>query len=182
MSGLSNRVMNMKFMQKLDKVSGNGKDDDGPKVKDISEWGLLNSSRLKNIANQPTVVESIGYTSANAFSSIYDHFEENADVVSKPSTRRTWGNKLEEEDAANLRALKDSVESAKAKKPISGIKEIRQQSEASEQEPESTKDFLDSLWSKKKKSSSKKRNSSDVPEPAGAPLIKRKKRKVVPSS
>lgn len=181
MSGLSSRVMNMKFMQSLDKVSRKSNDDDGPKVKDISEWGLLNSSKLKKLAQQPTVVESIGYTSVNSFSSIYDDFEEE-DAMSKPPARRTWGDDLEETDAASLARLKDSVESAKAKKPASRIREARQQTAESDADPESTKEFLDSLWSKKKKSSSKKRSSPDLPETPDVPIIKKKRRRLETSS
>lgn len=75
MSGLSNRVMNMKFMQK----GGEQRPEPAAKVRDPSEWALTAAR-----APPRPVVETVGYTSINAAS---------------PRGRRTWGAPAAADDA-----------------------------------------------------------------------------------
>jgi hypothetical protein len=75
MSGLSNRVMNMKFMQK----GGEQRPEPAAKVRDPSEWALAAAR-----APPRPAVETVGYTSINA---------------ATPRGRRTWGAPATSDDA-----------------------------------------------------------------------------------
>lgn len=92
MSGLSNRVMNMKFMQKADAMVETKKTEEKEKkIKDLSEWVLPNSSQLlKN--RKDNTVKNIGYTSINSFSNANLEFDDdNEDISPVVPARRTWG-------------------------------------------------------------------------------------------
>ncbi|KAK6460291.1 hypothetical protein DFJ63DRAFT_248348 [Scheffersomyces coipomensis] len=102
MSGLSHRVMNMKFMQKTEKQDQrNEKEPGSSKVKDSSEWINPHSKNLlKQIQiskNSNSNIQSIGYGSINSFnrvSSVTTIEEEDEPINDTPiiPTRRTWGN------------------------------------------------------------------------------------------
>ena len=96
MSGLSSRVMTMKFMQKADSVK---EQEETNKVKDTSEWVLPNAALLVKKANKKknNISESVGYGSINSFGAIVALEESDDDEVSKPqvSVRKTYGKKEE---------------------------------------------------------------------------------------
>lgn len=105
MSGLSNRVMNMKFMQKSDEKTPEKDPDTQKKVKDASEWVLPNSHLLKAKAKPISNVKSIGYASINSFDDFGDD-----NVVSVPVGRKTWGAPVKEEPVPlQMDKIKDSI-------------------------------------------------------------------------
>ncbi|EGW34542.1 uncharacterized protein SPAPADRAFT_149578 [Spathaspora passalidarum NRRL Y-27907] len=81
MSSLSNRVMNMKFMQKADDLKiSEEREQNQKKIADLSEWVLPYSKSLLKMAQSKPKIESVGYGS----------------IMSAP-TRRSWGTKVEQE-------------------------------------------------------------------------------------
>ncbi|ODV78182.1 uncharacterized protein CANTADRAFT_32772, partial [Suhomyces tanzawaensis NRRL Y-17324] len=90
MSGLSSRVMNMKFMKKADAVDSQNKEEEHKKkIKDMSEWVLpylkTMIAKMQNVNN----IETVGYGSINAFDGPADGGDSFYGNV--PSARRTWG-------------------------------------------------------------------------------------------
>ncbi|KAK6453872.1 uncharacterized protein RJT20DRAFT_137353 [Scheffersomyces xylosifermentans] len=133
MSGLSNRVMTMKFMLKGDSkdskqskdANSSAKSSEGKKVKDSSEWVMPNSAKLIQKARVSPVVQSVGYSSVNLFSGSGsfglddDNEEDDEDMiqVKMPAARKTWGEttKIQQEGddispIIELGRIKDSVQ------------------------------------------------------------------------
>lgn len=113
MGGLSDRVMNMKFMKKTEvNKESDIKEDQLKKIKDTSEWVLPNASKLRSRNQGSNVVESIGYASINSFAAMESLAEEVEDQVMPANVgRRTWGGQeaKEEQSDLNITKLKDSV-------------------------------------------------------------------------
>lgn len=143
MSGLSSRVMNMKFMQK----DGSEKTEEvTKKVIDSSEWKLPNATAIISRAKVGNTIETVGYSSINSFAS---------DSV---PTRRTWGAPAKEEvveEAAGLDVLKlkDAVDK----------KSKRKNSSDRPEKVEKSKDFLRNLWDRKLSIDESKEESENIP-------------------
>lgn len=99
MSGLSSRVMTMKFMQKADLADENQQEEEKKlKIKDLSEWVLPNSNQvLKRALQKSNVIQSVGYGSINQLDSVLpigNGDEVNSDMIptrAAPVGRRKWG-------------------------------------------------------------------------------------------
>lgn len=89
MSGLSSRVMTMKFMQK-DPVK---EEESTNKVKDTSEWVLPHAAQLvkQTKKKRSNITESVGYGSINSFGTLALSDEEE----DKVTVRKTYGKKEE---------------------------------------------------------------------------------------
>lgn len=116
MSGLSSRVMNMKFMQP---ESGSNSKSPEPhnqaKVKDASEWGLPNSSKIKAKLKSNRVVESVGYSGINSFGreSFAKGDEPELDSTPVNLGRRTFGNDKNDKKKESLLDVDDIKETQK---------------------------------------------------------------------
>lgn len=181
MGGLSDRVMNMKFMKKTDvNKESDIKEDQLKKIKDTSEWVLPNASKLRSRNQGSNVVESIGYASINSFAGMESLAEEVEDQVMPANVgRRTWGGQeaKEEQSDLNITKLKDSVTKNTGKPQKNADKS--EDKNAADNEPElDTKDFLESLWNKSQKPNekgSKKRKNDKKDE--YVPDIKNKRKR-----
>lgn len=93
MSGLSSRVMNMKFMRSGDDVKSEPTNSKA-KVLDNSEWFLKDSNKI--IASNTTpAIASVGYGDINGF----NEGESDDETIPIP-VKRTWGeDKLREESS-----------------------------------------------------------------------------------
>ncbi|KAK6197916.1 uncharacterized protein RJT21DRAFT_53369 [Scheffersomyces amazonensis] len=94
MSSLSNRVMNMKFMQKTEGSERKEGVEEGEvkKVKDSSEWVNPNTAELIRkfkTRHGNSNVHSIGYGSINSFNNSNNNI--NVEQVPIIPTRRQWG-------------------------------------------------------------------------------------------
>lgn len=96
MSGLSSRVMNMKFMQKQDQ-SKTAKADTTTtqkKITDSSEWAIPHLAKLLKLAERKPKIEIVGY----------------GGIMSAP-TRRSWGTQNEEKKPEEDDVVKITKES-----------------------------------------------------------------------
>ncbi|KAL6454810.1 hypothetical protein SBY92_004281 [Candida maltosa Xu316] len=92
--GLSNRVMNMKFMQKAEDTKQiRQREEEEKKIHDLSEWVLPNSQKLLKIALSKPKIDTVGYGTIMS-NGTYNYLSS--------TTRRTWGdvnkNKLQVEE------------------------------------------------------------------------------------
>ncbi|CAH2350677.1 hypothetical protein CLIB1423_02S02608 [[Candida] railenensis] len=148
MSNLSSRVMNMKFMQKGGTET---KEEETVKnVRDSSEWALPSSSNIISKSRKSNAVETIGYTSINAYNS-EDISQASA---SAPSVRRVWGTpKVSDADS----------ESGKEELKISKLKDsIDKKTKKSSQSEDAPKEFLRNLWDKSQQYSEEQVNEEEV--------------------
>lgn len=105
MSGLSSRVMNMKFMR-----SANDKKTEDveskAKVIDNSEWSLKDFDKIMATNKTPTIA-SVGYGNINSFN------EEDSDEELTPvPVKRSWGDdKVEDSPAIEFSSIKASQKS-----------------------------------------------------------------------
>ncbi|CAI5755658.1 unnamed protein product [Candida verbasci] len=84
-SALSNRVMNMKFMQKAEDVKMNEQiKEEQQQLKDLSEWVLPYSEKLLKLSSLKPKIETIGY----------------GGIMSDRNytTKRSWGTSIKVED------------------------------------------------------------------------------------
>ncbi|KAK6892124.1 hypothetical protein K6H09_003827 [Candida tropicalis] len=82
--GLSNRVMNMKFMKKAeDNQISKQRKEEQKKIHDLSEWIMPNSDKLLKLASMKPKIETVGY--GNIMSS------SNYNYSATTSVRKTWG-------------------------------------------------------------------------------------------
>lgn len=101
MSGLSNRVKSMKFMNRAESsVSSNA--DEAPRKNDYpqAEWSLPKAAEIKAKSKDHSVVEAVGFGSISAF--------EHSDDESAPQGRKVWGDIKQEKPGVDLRRIKDS--------------------------------------------------------------------------
>lgn len=126
MSGLSSRVMNMKFMNSSDKSSKQkGQQDQLKKVKDGSEWILPNASKIKSRANGNYInsLDSIGYSGINSFEDRQDFGDEENDnddndedeIIPTPANvgRKVWGAPIEPKQEEELTSELSDISSLK---------------------------------------------------------------------
>lgn len=103
----------MKFMQKGGTEPK--EEETVKKVRDSSEWALPSSSNIISKSKKINAVETIGYTSINAYSS---GDMSQATAAAPPSARRVWGSpKVSDEDSERsgkeelkILKLKDSID------------------------------------------------------------------------
>ncbi|CDK27735.1 unnamed protein product [Kuraishia capsulata CBS 1993] len=103
-SGMSQRVMNMKFMRTAESSSARSQAEETEnKLKDSSEWKLPANRTIQVQKPASRNFESVGYASLNALAN-------DDDDEPKPVGRRTLGKPLSKTDAPDVKAEKDKLD------------------------------------------------------------------------
>lgn len=94
MSGLSSRVMNMKFMMKADERKRKEEEESNDrKVADDSEWALNDHDKIINKMEPKNVIKNVGYGSIHAFK---EESDDDDDFTQQPvTTKRSWNNTVD---------------------------------------------------------------------------------------
>lgn len=97
MSGLSSRVMNMKFMMKADERKKKEEEESNDrKVADDSEWALNDHDKIINKVEPKNVIKNVGYGSIYAFKEESDDDDDDDDFTQQPvTTKRSWNNTVD---------------------------------------------------------------------------------------
>ena len=120
-TGLSNRVMNMKFMQKAeDSKLGKQKLEEQKKIHDLSEWVLPDLAKLLKLAAMKPKIDRVGFGTIMT----------NGNYNYSSTTKRSWGSnvsfeEIKDDDSNNVEDnddepldLKHNVEEKKTRKSI----------------------------------------------------------------
>ncbi|CAX39623.1 conserved hypothetical protein [Candida dubliniensis CD36] len=102
-TGLSNRVMNMKFMQKAeDSKLGKQKLEEQKKIHDLSEWVLPDSAKLLKLAAMKPKIERVGFGTIMT----------NGSYNYSSTIKRSWGSnvsfeEIEDSESNNVEDIDD---------------------------------------------------------------------------